>query len=71
MGNERRGIAPDSPVEGMLAVPGQAGGAGVRHAREVHPRDRGRRTVADRDQAAARVDAVAGSEFLDDRIDFG
>jgi hypothetical protein len=50
------------------AVEGQAGGAEVRHAREVHLSDRVGLTVADRDQDAARVDAVAGSEFLDDQL---
>ena len=50
------------------AVEGRAGGAEVGHAREVHLSDRVGLTVADRDQDAARVDTVAGSEFLDDQL---
>jgi hypothetical protein len=50
------------------AVEVQAGGAEVRHARAAHLSDRARLTVADRDQDAPRVDAVAGSEFLDDQL---
>jgi hypothetical protein len=50
------------------AVEGQAGGAEVRHARGVYLSDRVGLTAADRDQDAARLDAVAGSEFLDDRL---
>jgi hypothetical protein len=40
----------------------------VRPAREVQLSDRVGLSVADRDQHAARVDAVAGAEFLDDRL---
>jgi hypothetical protein len=66
------GVAPEPRAAGRAvqrtAVEGQAGGADVRHAREVHLSDRVGLTVADHDQDVARLDAVAGSEFLDDRL---
>lgn len=52
MGKEGRATAPDSPVEAM----------------EVDLSDRVGLSVADRDRDGARVDVVAGSEFLDDGL---
>jgi hypothetical protein len=66
------GVAPERRAAGRAmprtAVEGQAGGAEVRHAREVYLSDWVGLTVADHDQDVARLDAVAGSEFLDDRL---
>jgi hypothetical protein len=70
VGNEGRATKPDHPVEGMLTEAANAESA-TRHRGVGQPAVTRGDTVANRDQGAARVDAVAGSEFLDDQLDFG
>ena len=46
-------------------------GRGTTDVREVQPNRAARTTAADLDHYAERLDAVAGSEFVDDRIRLG
>src|SRR5262245_36814193 len=64
---EPRALAADGATR-RTVVEGQMSGAEVRHAREVRLLARVWLTVDGRGQYVAGVDAVAGAEFLDDRL---